>query len=137
MEKLSNAQQIKELYKQRLADCQIHSRIDLFTYAKSHSGNMFTDGMLTGALRTLVTDTDDYVCVSRGRYKKKSPSESMEESNTLIDAYAEILKDALNKSRHITSDPFKVMKMTAKDIEKMTDIENCIDIISKTLEKIR
>lgn len=77
--KSSNAQQIKKLYKELLSDCQKHSRTELFTFARKNSGDNFTDGMLTGALRTLVTDTDEYICVSRGWYKKrihKKPSKS-------------------------------------------------------------
>ena len=54
-----------------------------------------------------------------------------------MDAYAEILSDALKKSKNITSDPFKIMKMSSSDKEKMIDIENCINIIADTLEKIQ
>lgn len=69
---MSNAQQIKVFYKEVLEDQREHSRIELFNYAKRKSNNLYTDGMLTGALRTLVTDTDDYICVRRGWYKKKT-----------------------------------------------------------------
>ena len=80
MDRLSNAQQIKELYKELLADSQEHTRIELFAYAQQKSGGRFTDGMLTGALRTLVTDTNDYICVRRGCYKKKSTEENSKQA---------------------------------------------------------
>ena len=72
---MSNAQQIKVFYKEVLEDQREHSRIELFNYARRRSNNLYTDGMLTGALRTLVTDTGDYICVRRGWYKKKSREE--------------------------------------------------------------
>ena len=131
MNKSSNAQQIKEFYKELLSDHQEHSRRELFDFALKRSGSKYTDGMLTGSLRTLVTDTDDYICVSRGWYKKKTLSDRSQESNSLVDAYAEILSDALKKSKNITSDPFKIMKMSSSDKEKI------INIIADTLEKIQ
>ena len=68
---MSNAQQIKVFYKEVLEDQREHSRIELFNYAKRKSNNLYTDGMLTGALRTLVTDqTTIFVCAG-GWYKRK------------------------------------------------------------------
>lgn len=136
MDKLSNAQIIKEHYKNLLSDGMEHSRIELFAFAKANSGKNFTDGMMTGALRTLVTDTEDYICTRRGWYKKKSCTDLSNESNSIIDAYAEILNDALKKSKSITSDPFKIIKMSADEREKMEHIEKCIQVLTKTLDLI-
>lgn len=136
MDKSSNAQQIKKLYKELLSDCEKHSRLELFTYAKKNSGDKFTDGMLTGALRTLVTDTEDYICISRGWYKKKTSEETVQKTNSLVDTYTEILKDALRKSKNIKSDPFQIVKMNQADIQKMKDIEKCINFISVTIDRI-
>ena len=137
MNKSSNAQQIKEACKELLSDYKKHSRKELFDFALKRSGYRFTDGMLTGALRTLVTDTEDYICISRGWYKKINVSDSTESSNSLIGAYVEILSDALKKSKNITSDPFKIMKMSLAEKNKMLDIEDCLNTIEKTLEKIQ
>lgn len=98
---------------------------------------MYTDGMLTGALRTLVTDTGDYICVRRGWYKKKSREERIQEPNSLVQAYVEIFQDTLRKSKNITSDPFRVLKMPQEDVKNLERIEKCITMISDTLEKIR
>ena len=137
MNRLSNAQRIKELYKELLADCQEHSRIELFAYAQQRSGNQFTDGMLTGALRTLITDTNDYVCVRRGCYKKKSAEEQAQEHNSLVEANLDIFKEALRKSENNTSNPFQVLNMNREDITKLEDIEKCVRVISDTIEKIQ
>jgi hypothetical protein len=134
---LSNAQQIKVFYKEVLEDQREHSRIELFNYAKRKSNNLYTDGMLTGALRTLVTDTDDYICVRRGWYKKKNREEKIQEPNSLVQAYVEIFQDTIRKSKNITSDPFRVLKMPQEDVKKLERIEKCIAMISDTLEKIR
>lgn len=136
MERVSNAQQIKELYKELLADCQEHSRIELFSHAQQRSGNRFTDGMLTGALRTLITDTNDYICVRRGWYKKKNKEEQNQEHNSLVEAYLDVFKEALRKSGNITSNPFQVLNMNRNDITKLEDIEKCVKVISDTIEKI-
>ncbi|WP_274420885.1 hypothetical protein [Blautia sp. XA-2221] len=134
---MSNAQQIKVFYKEVLEDQREHSRIELFNYARRRSNNLYTDGMLTGALRTLVTDTGDYICVRRGWYKKKSREERIQEPNSLVQAYVEIFQDTLRKSKNITSDPFRVLKMPQEDVKKLERIEKCITMISDTLEKIR
>ena len=134
---MSNAQQIKVFYKEVLEDQREHSRIELFNYAKRKSNNLYTDGMLTGALRTLVTDTDDYICVRRGWYKKKNREEKIQEPNSLVQAYVEIFQDTIRKSKNITSDPFRVLKMPQEDVNKLERIEKCIAMISDTLEKIR
>ena len=146
---MSNAQQIKVFYKEVLEDQREHSRIELFNYAKRKSNNLYTDGMLTGALRTLVTDTDDYICVRRGWYKKKNREEKIQEPNSLVQAYVEIFQDTIRKSKNITSDPFRVLKMPQEDVKKLEEmlqvisrelmerIEKCIAMISDTLEKIR
>lgn len=137
MNNLSNAQLIKKFYKELLSDHKEHSRIELFAFAQARSGNKFSDGMLTGALRTLVTDTNEYICIRRGWYKKKLQEETQSETTSLIDSYTEILNDALKKSKSITSNPFKIMKMDYTDIEKMKDIEKCIDMIEQTLNRLR
>ena len=134
---MSNAQQIKVFYKEVLEDQREHSRIELFNYAKRKSNNLYTDGMLTGALRTMVTDTDDYICVRRGWYKKKNREEKIQEPNSLVQAYVEIFQDIIRKSKNITSDPFRVLKMPQEDVKKLERIEKCIAMISDTLEKIR
>lgn len=137
VDKKSNAQQIKELYKEVLADNAEHSRMELFAYASQKSAGRYTDGMLTGALRTLVTDTDDYICVRRGCYKKKSGEERAKEPNSLVESYIDIFQEALRKSKNITSDPFQVLRMSQGDLKKLGEIENCIKFISETIEKIR
>ena len=137
METVSNAQKIKKYYKQILSDGEEHSRIELFDYAKRSSGYNYTDGMLTGALRTLVTDTQEYVCVRRGWYKKKSVEEQSEESNSLVEAYIEILKEALRKSRNITSDPFAVINMDQDEMEKLQKIKDCLIVIDQTIEAVQ
>lgn len=137
MENISNAQKIKVYYKELLNDREEHSRIELFEYAKKNSGYTYTDGMLTGALRTLVTDTKEYACIRRGWYKKVSVEEQEKKNNSLIGAYTEILQDALKKSGNITSDPFYVINMNQNDLKKMQKINDCLGMIEKTIQEIQ
>ncbi len=136
MEYSSNAQLIKELYKQLLSDYNEHSRIELFAYARSHSDINFTEGMLTGALRTLTTDTNDYKCIRRGWYQKNSDVNLPEKSLSFIKEYEEILNDTLKKCQSITSNPFEIMNMSTDERNKMQYIKQCIDFISTTLTQI-
>ena len=141
MDKSSNAQQIKILYKELLSDYIKHSRKELFKFAQEHSETEYSSGMLTSALRTLVADNEDYVCISRGFYKKLKPSEPHNSTNAkpnaLIDTYIESLSDTLKKSTNITSNPFEIMNMAQQDKDAMLKIEYCINVISKTLEELQ
>ncbi|MBO5153360.1 MAG: hypothetical protein J6C00_03275 [Eubacterium sp.] len=137
MDKVSNAQQIKELYKEIMEDNVEHSRVELFAYANQKSGGRYTDGMLTGALRTLVTDTADYICVRRGWYRKKNSEERDQEPNSLIETYTDIFQEALRKCNNITSDPFQVLRMKQDDLNKLGEVEKCMKYISGTIDKIR
>ncbi len=136
MDTLSNAQQIKALYREVLADQEEHSRIELFDYARRNSANRYTDGMLTGALRTLITDTDDYICVRRGWYKKKDGEDRAQEPNSLVEAYAEVFRETLKKCGNIKSDPFRVLRLGQDERSRLADIENCIAVISETVERL-
>lgn len=137
MENMSNAQKIKSYYKVVLADGAEHSRIELFEYAKKSSGCNYTEGMLTGSLRTLVKDSQEYSCVRRGWYKKKSVEEQKQESNSVVWAYAKILKETLKKSSDITLDTVSIMNMSNDDFEKMRKIKNCLGMIKQTVEDIQ
>ena len=137
MERLSNAQKIKKLYKEVLADGQEHSRTELFEYAQRKSGHQYTDGMLTGALRTLVTDSNEYVCAHRGWYQKSSIEEQEQESNSIIGAYVDIFQETLRKCRNITIDPFYALNLSQQDLVKLEEIKNCIGLISDSVDRIQ
>lgn len=85
------------------------------------------------------TDTNDYICVRRGCYKKKSTEEQAQEQehNSLVEAYLDIFKETLRKSGNITSNPFQILNMNREDIAKLEDIEKCVRVISDTIEKIQ
>lgn len=137
MEQISNAKEIKGLYKELLSDGQIHSRKELFAYASGISGKRYTDGMLTGALRTLVTDDPDYECVDRARYRRKTPEDRAGKSNTILGAYAEIFSETLRKSKKITTNPFEILNMSQSEQEKMRLINQCLKNISDTFQRIQ
>ena len=137
MEKTSNAQVIKSYYKEIMADRKEHSRSELFDYVQNRSECKYTDGMLTGALRTLVTDTHEYVCVRRGWYKKVSTEKELQKKNSIVDVYIEILNDTLRKSSSVTSNPFSVINMGSDERKKMQIIKKCLTEIDKTIEEIK
>ena len=132
----SNAQKIKVLYKELLSDGEEHSRIELFSYAQKNGDTKFTEGMLTGALRTLISDTDEYACVNRGCYKKKSILVTNSDSNSLVDSYTELLRNVLRKKKEITGDPFEIINMSDSDKNKLKTLEKCFDFISNTINNL-
>ena len=137
MDKKSNAQMIKSYYKEIMEDKKEHSRRELFEYAQKRSGCNYTDGMLTGALRTLVTDTQEYICIRRGWYKKVVEEKQLKKQNSIVDVYIEILKDTLRKSENVTSNPFYVINMGVDERERMQRIKNCLAVIDKTIEEVK
>lgn len=137
MNNFSNAQIIKQLYKELLSDGAEHSRTELFDYVKANSEKEFTNAMLTGALRTLVTGSEDYISPRRSYYREKKPADFSENKTSLISKYAEILEETLKESKHIICDPFEIIKMSDDDKAKMEHIENCFNAITQTLKLIQ
>jgi hypothetical protein len=74
----SNAAVIRQYAAQLLSDRQAHSRSELFSYVRAQApgGDTFTEGMLTGALRSLVNGNPRYQVIGRGIYQELLPGES-------------------------------------------------------------
>lgn len=69
----SNSEEIRYYEKQLLEDGMVHTREELFAYAKTQSANggRFTEGMLSGATRDLVRNSNGlYFSPARGKYQK-------------------------------------------------------------------
>ena len=138
MEALSNAEKIRKSYRELLADGLPHSRQELFSYANrfADAGVRYTDGMLTGALRSLVTNTPDYECVERGTYRKRNREASPEEAPALANAYIDILRDTLKKAENVISTPFHMLHLSEGEREKLARLEACFCMIAQTLHQI-
>ena len=68
----SNSEEIRHYERQLLADGAEHTREELFSYVRSHSpnGSRFTEGMLSGATRDLVRNSNGkYISPARGKYQ--------------------------------------------------------------------
>lgn len=133
---ISNAQQIKSSFKELLEDGLVHSRTELFDYARSSNPDAnYSEGMLTGALKTLTDPGTGYKNVGRAQYQKISVEIKENYGENLIHAYTDILKNALQEmDKNIISNPFKVMEMSEEEKKTMKEIEKCIDSIQKLIQ---
>lgn len=137
---MSNASEIRMYFKELLGDSMEHSRSELFAYAKEQNpGAHFTEGMLTGALKTLVDANEGYSCVSRGVYKFNAGANVTDRSyiRILVGKYREILKAAIEKIENdITVNPFLLLEAEESELAEMRKIQRCIDTMKATIESV-
>lgn len=135
MKKLSNAQQIRSLYKELLEDSKEHSRSELFEYVESKSSSKYTIGMMTGALKTLVSDSEDYENTGRGYYRKVVKEKTKSKKKSIVDDYIDILKDTLKRCGDIRTNPFTVINFNQEEKKKMLEIEQCLENIKSIVKQ--
>lgn len=133
----SNAQEIKNSFKKLLEDGSVHSRAELFVYARQeHPEKNYTEGMLAGALKTLTDPGAGYKCVGRALYQR---ADTINESyvDNLMDSYVEIFKNALETiNRDVHINPFKLMDLNEEDKKKLKKVEKCITCIEAFITEI-
>lgn len=130
---MSNAEEIKEYYRQFLMDGQQHSTSELFSFVrKNDKDNKYTDGMLAGALKTLVDKEMCYIQIERGLYQ------FVKDKENLFFQYVDILENTLKQLDNVRVDPFKFIEnQNDKNNEKLRMIENCIESIKNTIDDLQ
>lgn len=115
----------------------VHSRTELFAYARAEKPEKnYTEGMLTGALKTLTDPGTGYKCVSRAQYQKAG-SESGSYVDNLMSAYMEVFKNALETiERDVHVNPFKLMDLNEEDKRKLKKVESCIEGIKRVVAEL-
>ncbi|MDE6953546.1 MAG: hypothetical protein K2P09_07005 [Erysipelotrichales bacterium] len=84
----SNAEEIKFYIAEMLSDGEIHNRDKIREYVIEHfhDRNILTEGMFTGALRSLVESSQGaYIIPQRGKYQKKIHNNIESQTKQLID----------------------------------------------------
>lgn len=134
---MSNAQEIKNSFKKLLDDGLVHSRVDLFEFARQeHPEKQYTEGMLTGALKTLTDPGTGYKCVGRALYQKADRVNENYVDN-LMDSYLEIFRSVLETiNRDVHINPFKLMNLNDEDKEKLKKVEKCIICIESFVSEM-
>lgn len=134
---MSNAQEIRNSFKKMLDDGLVHSRTELFEYARQEQpGKRYTEGMLTGALKTLTDSGANYKCVGRALYQKANMDNGNYVDNLII-SYVKILKNALEAiDRDIHINPFKLMDITDEDKKKLKKVEKCISNMETIISEL-
>ncbi len=137
---MSNASEIRVYFRELLEDLEEHSRTELFLYAKQRNPEAnYTEGMLTGALKTLIDGNIDYICVRRGIYKLNTRTDLNNRSyaRTLIERYKEILKTTIEKMENeITVNPFLLLDVEENEASQMKKVKKCMDVIKNTIDYI-
>lgn len=130
----SNAQEIRNSFKNLLDDGLVHSRTELFAYARqAQPEKKYTEGMLTGALKTLTDPGSEYKNVGRALYQKLDVGEG-NYVDSLINSYIDILKNTLDTiERDIHINPFKLMELSEDDKMKLKKVEKCINGIEMVI----
>lgn len=133
---MSNAQKIKEYYRELLRDGRVHTRQELFEYVKEQDDNVYTDGMLSGALKSLVDMESEYKWMGRGMYQMVDSGNGDCYVDRLISGYVQILKNAVTQINKEEVDVFEILEFTEEDKEKMKEVKNCIRKIENTIRKL-
>lgn len=133
----SNAKEIRDSFKRMLDDGLVHSRTELFAYARQvKPEKMYTDGMLTGALKTLTDPGAGYKSVGRALYQKTEKCNG-NYVDSLVDMYVDILKGTLETiEKDVQINPFKLMEMNEDDKKKLKKVEKCIAGIQTVISEL-
>ena len=131
---MSNAEEIRKQYKQCLMDGQPHSREELFSFVKEHdNGTKYTEGMLSGALKTLIDKEKEYIQVERAIYQFVEGYQQ-----DIISQYISIFENMLTNIDKVSVDPFSLLEeLNKKDKEKMEQIKNCIEEVRKIIVSLQ
>lgn len=136
---ISNAQMIKKSYRELLSDNKRHTRTELFEYAQRYAqtDEGYTQGMLTGALKSLVSDESKYQCVERGVYQKLVLEDKQEESD-FLGQYIDILERTIwDLDNGIQVNPLDIVDMTDSEKLKLKQVQKCIENIRSTVEFLK
>lgn len=136
----SNSEEIRYYERQLLEDGAEHTREELFSYVRNHSanGSRFTEGMLSGATRDLVRNSNGkYISPARGKYQMVIQEAAMTNGENM----KTLLIEALTRFRRelsaiCTVDLIEVsgqdvMPMVTQAVEISRLIKDKIDIIQK------
>ncbi len=134
----SNAQLIKKSFRELLADYEPHKRQELFQYAREHNPDIpFSEGMLTGALKSLTDPGTGYKCISRAVYQKIDNQRGTDSSiDGLIAGYVAVLRDSLNNMNREVADPFVFLELDESNRRKMREIQRCMNVMQQTIESV-
>jgi len=148
----SMSEEIKYYYKELLSDSQAHTAKALKEYAKARAprGAEFTDGMMSGALSTLLSEVgSNYTLLKRGVYVLKDAAANIDmaslssvrneqvreniyvaENKTYTEKIKMVLEDALNKTRRLSG--FS-MEMPS---DELMEYKKAYDLVTNSLTKI-
>ena len=119
---MSHAEQIRVYVQEFLADGEEKTYQDIIGYVRDQTKESYTEGMLSGAIKTLVDSNSNYTRVRRGVYQGPT-SPPIKEGIPLDDEFDIIIKDAINKTEDALIEKIKKMansdKLTSDKLKKV------------------
>ncbi len=130
----SNADEIRFYVKKLLGDYREHNRKEINSYIRrTPNGHIFTDAMITGALKTLVdTERDNYRNARRGWYCAINPNkanckESYDNNDLLTKRVNSILDETISKLTEACTFNLLEVKNKKMKLDKVDKISELID----------
>lgn len=136
----SNAEEVRYFMEQLLADRKVHSIQEIKEYVESHSthGEDFTEGVYSGAIRSLVQNSKGkYAGVARGKYQLVDDRNERDDNETEIDLQdrvLQILNDFCGKLEEVCT--VNIMNVDEKDLRVARRTAELIDILEKKKREI-
>lgn len=133
----SNADEIRSYIKTLLEDGHVHNRREIGDYVRSTpNGHTFTEGMITGAIKSLVENqSEQYENFKRGWYRKKSSGKTEEAApkvNENLDVISQrvnaILSETVAKLKEaLTFNLLDLKEIDRSKIDKVSELINTIN----------
>jgi hypothetical protein len=130
----SNADEIRFYVKQLLSDYQEHCRNEILSHIRhTPNGGRFTEGMITGALKTLVdTDRASYTNFKRGWYKAINPESYENAVPTVTNSLATKIKNVLEETKSKLNEActFNILNVSSEEFtiaQKVNDLIKYIE----------
>lgn len=128
----SNTEEVRYYTEQLLADGKEHSVQEIKDYVEYHSnhGQDFTNGIIAGALRSLVQNSNGkYEIAKRGMYQLVNETEQVRESSVLKNRISKMLNDFCEQLDAACT--VNIMNIDRRDLEVAQKTSELIKMLRK------
>lgn len=133
----SNAEEVRYFAEQLLQDRKVHSIQEIKEYVESHSshGKDFTEGVYSGAIRSLVQNSKGkYAGVARGKYQLVEFTGAGASERNLRDSVLQLLDDICAELENVCT--VNIMNVNEKDLQVAQKTAELIDVLEQKKREI-
>ncbi|MBO5523886.1 MAG: hypothetical protein J5986_09475 [Roseburia sp.] len=133
----SNAEELRYFMEQLLEDGKVHSIQEIKEYVEGHSSHYedFTEGMYSGAIRSLVQNSKGkYAGVARGKYQLVNSAEDSDTEIRLQENVLQMLDDFCEKLESACT--INLMNVDERDLKVAQKTAEIISILEKKKREI-